>query len=489
MRNIAVVTVLCLAAAPAALCAKEKPRMPRSRILDTVLQNTKPLTHPRGRRLPLYVWRLMSANVPGKQSELEAMLRRLNERGIAFAATWSPRPQSRVTSLAGGFRIASAQRKLGLEVNVNVNACLHRFFNGQLKTAHVSADGDEKPFFDLSFVKNIKMGCPFAAGHRYPAIREQIEYFARAYQAKGVDIHFAFADWEIDGPIEWNGAWSHSKRCTRCRKHVADIDDFTQFQSALRKVRCDMQKRVYADPLKARFPKVLVGNYAVYPHDGWRYWYDWFEEFTPGAPHTLDHRARHRKWFHEFPTTGYTCAMPVVYAWRPSYAWTDFDNADYHWFYFMLKAASNAGKHTPANTPVISFVSCLGALSYARNAPEKPFSVGKYQDLLWHMLLRGTDAFFVYSGRDQLAEELTPVHRVYAAALEYADFLNKGKPVCFETPSQPGPVVSAVKLGNRALVYRTDFDNTKKPVRLKLQGRTLTIPRASVNPRIITLSD
>ena len=482
MRKIATAAaLLCLPLGQGAASAQGRKAVPRDEIYDVVVRSTQPLRFARGGRLPLYVWQLMGAAVPDDDAALARQLRELDRRGIAYAATWDPRKKAE--SLATALRIGAVQKKLGLEVTVNANACVHRFFNGDPQTAHVSADG--KRFFDRSFTKGVKIGCPFAVKRRYPVVRDQVEYFARAYQAKGIDIHFAFADWEIDGPIEWNDAWAHCKRCTRCRKHIPAINDFTKFQKALRTIRCDMQKQCYAEPLKARFPRILVGNYAVYPHDGWRYWYDWFEKFVEGAPHKADHKARHRRWFAEFGLTGYTCAMPVVYAWKPSFHWTDFADADYHWFYFMLKAASNAGKHRIKGVPTISFVSCLGALRYPADAPEKPFSAEKYQDLLWHMLLRGTDGLFVFSGRGQLAEELRCVHRVYAAALEYKDFLAKGTPICFDTPTRPGPVVSGIDLGRRVLVYRTDFDRTREPVELRTERLILSIPRAKGKPQVL----
>ncbi len=57
----------------------------------------------------------------------------------------------------------------------------------------------------------------------------------------------------------------------------------TKFQKILRDIRSDLQRDVYTEPLRRRFPKVLVGNYAVYPNDGFRYWYDYFEKPVPGA--------------------------------------------------------------------------------------------------------------------------------------------------------------------------------------------------------------
>ena len=87
----------------------------------------------------------------------------------------------------------------------------------------------------------------------------------------------------------------------------------------------------------------LVGNYGVYPHDGHRYWYDYFEEFVDGVPYEQEGGAKYRQWFDEFPLTGYTSAMPVVYTWDKIWRWYDFDQVDYRWFYNMLKVCSNAG--------------------------------------------------------------------------------------------------------------------------------------------------
>ena len=46
----------------------------------------------------------------------------------------------------------------------------------------------------------------------------------------------------------------------------------------------------------------------------------------------------------------------------------------------------------------------------------------------------------------ELAQEVRPVHRVYAAALEHKEFLDRGQPVFFDVPEQPGSVVSALQL-------------------------------------------
>jgi len=463
---------------------KESRPQTKNELAEYLVRQLKPLKYPRGQRLPLYVWATMDLE-PADDAVTERILKQLDETGIAVTCSWQA--GDREKSLAEGLRVAALQKKLGLPVNVNATSCLHAFFNGDQSTAHIDENG--KPFFDDSFPANGQMGCPFALQHRYAVIKEQIEPFLRAYKEKGLPIDFIFADWEIDGPIEWNGAWASSKRCTRCRQNIKNIDDFGEFQKAVRTIRCDIQKRVYADTVKAYFPKTLVGNYAVYPNDGWRYWYDFFEEYVDGAPCKQDGRAKYRQWFDEFPRCGYTFAMPILYTWSRLYSWYDFENSDYRWFYNLLLIASNAGRHTSADVPIISFVnhSPLGPAKESKDI--KPFSDDKYREVLWHMLLRGHDTFFVYCGGPETLRELGPVHEVYAAALEYKEFLDKGIPISFDVPKSPGPVVSGLRLGNRVLVRRTDFDDNRSEVTVVIEGKKLRIVRADGACQILKLPE
>ena len=122
-----------------------------------------------------------------------------------------------------------------------------------------------------------------------------------------------------------------------------------------------MQKKVYADVLKGYFPKILVGNYGVYPNDGFRYWYDFFEKVPPppaGVELKVDHHAKFRPWFQEFPLTGYTYAMPVVFPRYRTFEYYDDANIDYRWFHGLLLNASNSGQHTPADIPIVGWVRC-----------------------------------------------------------------------------------------------------------------------------------
>ena len=472
--SIPLACVLLLATPHALMAGGRRKRMTPEERIALVLREAQPLAHPLGTRLPLYVWAVL--DVPGDDAQIERTLKALTARGIAACATWRPGKGS-AASLERALRIGAAQRKLGLRVNINANACTYSVFDGSPETAHVDAEG--KPFFDTSSAKK-KLGCPFSVKHRTPAMREQVESFVRAYKARGIPIGFVFADWEIDGPIEWNDGFLMARRCVRCRKHIPGIDDFAACQKVFRSIRADLTRTCYVRPILDHFPDALVGNYGVYPHDGWRYWYDYFEAVPtdPRIPVRRDQRAVYRPWPQEFGPSGYTYAMPVVYTradiWR-SYDWK---NDDFRWAYNLLLQVSSVGKHTPAATPIVSFVNYTSCSKPKGAAdPIVPFTRRAYKELLWHMLLRGHDAFFLWCPEADIAAELKPLHEVFAASLKYREFLDKGTPVTFDVPKAPGPVVSALRLGSRLLVRRTDFTEYDKAVILKVNGTEIAVPR------------
>lgn len=465
----------------ATLCKAENKTVKWSSHIQVVLDATKPLKYDRGERLPLYLWQAMD---PGQLNEedLEELVQELDNRGLGLISSWNP--GNRRKSLAQSLLIAKVQKKLNLRVNINANQCLYSFFNGDQKTAHINNEG--KPFWDDSFGKK-KMGCPFALDYRMPHIREQVEYFVKAFKKADLEVDFVFADWEIDGPIEFNNAHAASKRCKRCRQNIKNIDEFEEFQRELRKIRCRLQRETYAEPLKLNFPKVLVGNYGVYPHNGYRYWYDYYEYYVDRQPCLADQRAKYRKWYHEFAESGYTFAMPVVYTWRRIFDWYDYADTDYRWFYNMLLVASNAGQHTPTEVPIISFVHWHTIESGDFIAKAKQFSKDKYQELLWHMLLRGTDTFFLWCGRQEAAKEIELVHQVYSEAQKYGDFLSAGIPINFNVPKQPTAIISGLKLSDRVLVRRTDFTKTNDSVEITVDDRIIKVGVKPKSCQIISI--
>ena len=447
--------------------------MPFPPSIQTVLGNTEPLEHPREGRLPLLLWPVLQGVVEDDELQ-EAIIRELDGRGVAMIATWNY--EDKEASLAKSLRIARIQQKFGLPVVVNANPCMYKFFNGDPKTAHIDAEGNQ--FFDDSFGEGHKMGCAFAVDFRYPTMTERIAYFVRAYKEANLPLDLVWGDWEIDGPHEFNRSWEAAKRCVVCRRNMPDIEDFQAYQKAMRVKRAQMTRQCYASPILSRYPKALVGNYGVYPHGGYRYWWDYFEYFVDYYPHIVEQGARYRKWFHEFELTGYTFAMPTVYPWHDTFLWYDFDDPDYRWFYNMLLVASNAGQHTDSKIPIIAFVHWHTVVTSGKPDPSvKQMSEWAYKELLWHMLLRGTDGLFMWCGAKESAKETRLLHEIYATSLEYADWLNQGTPVNFDVPKNPGPVISGLRMGNRVLLRRTDFGKSEtKPITLKIAGKAVVVP-------------
>ena len=477
--------LVCMLAADAALCAQRRKRMTPQETLDAVLQNTKPLKFDRGDRLPLILWTLRSV-ATDDDAKAEAILKDLDSRGIPVISSWSPHPKRRDGYLASALRMAKLQKKLGLDVIVDANRCMSYFFDGSQETAHVTEAGER--FFDMSFRANRKMGCPFAVKERYPAIKEQFKYFLDAYKENGLEVDMLFLDWEIDGPTEWNEAWAHSKRCKRCRDNIPNINDFRSFQRTLRAIRCEMQREVCVQTVQAYFPKALIGNYSVYEHNGYRYWYDYYEKFVDGAPFQADGRAKYREWYPEMKRTGYTMGMPVVYPWAWTYQWYDFANGDYRWFYNMLKVASNACEKTPASIPNVSFVHWQTVWCMPEDPSIKQFSEQGYKELLWHMLLRGTDGLFLWCPQQGTATEVGPLHEVYAASLQYREFLDKGVPISFDVPAVPAPVVSGLRLGDKVLVRRTDFASGVGPIQLTLSAGAVAVPECAGQCQVLPVT-
>ncbi len=444
-------------------------------LIREILRVTPPLEAPRGDRLGLFIWPAHRLGTTGEEATAE-ILRQLDARGMLAIASWKPNDRA---ALDEALRLGRLQKRAGLPITVNATASTYGFFNGDPETAHV--DGEGRRFFDGSFHTRRKMGCPFAIDHRIPEMAGRIREAVGAYREAGLTIDLLFADWEIDGPIEWNGAWESSKRCERCRRNVPDLADFTSFQSALRKKRAELLRKMLSDPVLEAFPEALVGNYGVYPHDGHRYWYDYFED-DAGTPI--------RDWYPEFAETGLNVAMPVTYPWYRGYAWYDFESSDYRWFYNMLLVGTNAAKSTPPEIPIITFVHWHTTEPPPNLDPAaKQLSPEKFRELLWHLLLRGHDAFFSWSPRDEALEESRLVHDVYRESHAYREFLLEGEPVTFQVPPEPGPVVSALRRGDQLLVLRSDFDDRDDPVALEVDGATVEVERAGASPRVVDLTD
>jgi hypothetical protein len=79
------------------------------------------------------------------------------------------------------------------------------------------------------------------------------------------------------------------------------------------------------------------------------------------------------------------------------------------------------------------------------------------------------------------------VQQVYAPSHAYRNFLANGQVVTFAVPAQPGPVVSALRLGTQLLVRRTDFDDRETPILLQVDGQTIDVHRLKGHCQVFEL--
>ena len=453
--------------------------------IQVVLDNTKPLKYDKGDRLPLILWPLID---PGKltREQAEALVPELDQRGVALVAKWTK--ENGEESLEQALVIGRAQKELGSPVYINAIDLLYSFFNGDEQTAHIDIDGNT--FWDEGFGRKKDMGCPFAIDFRKDIIRERVEFYLDAYKKEGLEIDLIFVDWEVDGPLEVNNAYETSKKCTRCIEHLGMDPGYLSFQKTLREMRSYLQYYTLSQPVLSRFPKALVGNYAVYPANGYRYWYDYFEYYVEGQPAIKDQKAMYRQWYEDFPATGFNFGMPVSYTWARTFNWYDFENTDYRWFYNMLLVASNAGKSTPREIPVITWVH-WNTIFFPDEPDDSIIQFGEenYQELLWHMLLRNTSTIAMWCSPNENAKEVRLIHEVFAAAQEYGEFLDQGLPINFEVPSQPGTIISGLIHEDTVLVRRTDFNGNMDAVTIMAGTVPIEVPFMPGKCQIISLYD
>ena len=130
-------------------------------------------------------------------------------------------------------------------------------------------------------------------------------------------------------------------------------------------------------------------------------------------------------------------------------------------------------------------------------------SESAYKELLWHLLLRGHDTFFLWCMADELASEIRLVHEVCAAAARslrprgwlihpYRGFLERGEPVCFDVPQEPSTIISGLQLGDQVLVRRTEFESqSNSPSTRTIQlaqnsSQQIEVPAAAGNHVVAT---
>jgi hypothetical protein len=481
-RLIAALFGVLLAACTAACVRATEPPQAAADPWKAIIDAVPPLPRPQGKRPPLFLW---SPDLPAGASDeqLEATLRALQARGLSPFLRWH---HDRAASMRHIERVATILKRIGMPVVIDATPISLGLFPPSGDLSHRAADGSRFRGSGLAW----DPGCPFAIGAVNEGVRGGMDAYAKAHADAGVPLDYWISDWELDGPNEWKQNWTLARKCVTCREKIPDIDtNFTAFQAAVRTLRSEMQRKNFVEPVVARFPGVKIGNYAMNPHDGHRYYWDYYEEdafgkpnLTDGIPYRRDQGAIYRPWWAgEFEASGYTLAAPVMYPWYHLFLNYDFTDIDYRWFYGILLEASSVGRHTPAGTPLVPFIHWGPVVAFEKPEDQPAGFAGlseeKYRELLWHLLLRGVDSFIPWAPGDE-PRELKPVHAVYAESLEYPEFFEHGTPVVFAVPDRPGTVVSALKANGRLLVRRTDFVPDEKPVSILVDGREIAVPAA-----------
>jgi hypothetical protein len=112
-----------------------------------------------------------------------------------------------------------------------------------------------------------------------------------------------------------------------------------------------------------------------------------------------------------------------------------------------------------------------------------------YQELIWHLYLRGTDGPMMWCRAEETTKEVRLITEVMDEVLAYRQFVSEGEPVMFNIPSEPGTVVSGLQLGERLLVRRTDFGDSRETIRGVVDGRIVEIEPRSGETWVIDLGD
>ena len=470
MRPIAAIAALL----PIALLTPTAQAQPtaQEQIVRGIIEHVPPLEEPlEGTLQPIRGSRL-DGWLPDDDDEARAVLRALHERGVALTPNWRGDHEP---SRAYALRLARLQQELGLAVNVHGTRVMTGFFDGDESTLHLDDDGAP---FSWQLLGARKMGCPFRLEGRAEAIRQRWVEMVDAYDEAGVRIDLVSMDWYADGPVEWNEGWEASKRCRVCRERIPRIDDFRAYQSAVRRVRGQLQRECIVQVVQERFPDALIGNWAVYPNDGWRYWYDFYETIPEAAPVRREQEAVYRTWADEFSHTGYTYANPVCYPWHDMYGWYPDFTTDFHWTYMALLTASNVGRSAPEGLPIITWVKWRPTPARGGAPPVPAMSLETYRELLAHLLLRGSEGFMMWCRAEETVEEVAAIVPVLNEALKWREFFERGEPVWFHVPRRPGALISARRLGDRLLVRRTDFAPEAWPVTRRIGDARVTIPPA-----------
>lgn len=426
--------------------------------VEALCEVVQPMKHPLNGRLPLFLWEYpLPLNQEAVQWRADGRLRRalaeLHRRGIAVTPAMGD-----LGHADGAMAIAQTLQETGQPVYVlNAFGIRHILKDGKwVNTLYANT-----PTFRGPSPWNARGELDWKGETDWPIqtqydLQPTIEMYRdwmRRFQEAGIEVAGVWTDYE-GLPMGFNFAYEAAQSPAGRAHYPADaLASFRAFASFTANLKSDILSRAIADPVRAVYPRALVGNYgacvstAAYPMtDG---------NLFPGVPHGLGRL---------------NVAMPSVYAnavllKRYYNADWGIDPADVDNVYFtlLLQQLSAAGANKQPGQKLLPFIS-----QYCSDDPPTSryythgLSTPLYRELIRHALLRGTDGFylFVYGndaapdpGRYRL-ESIEALRSTYDELLEHREFLDRGTPMNFEVPAlrTKGLIWSGLRLRDRCLV-------------------------------------
>ncbi|HEY3396823.1 MAG TPA: hypothetical protein VGM19_04105 [Armatimonadota bacterium] len=431
--------------------------------VESLAQVVQPLTHPLGGRLPLFLWNfplprddtLVAMRADGR---LRRDIETLTARGFlpTVEIGWDGTP-------AGALAMAQTLQEAGQPVFVifaNLPGGSRALYpSGGLRSLAPDANRAGK----LRWWPCLPQADPTAAA---AGVRGLLERFRDA----GIKVAGVWFDYE-GLPYPWAGVYEAQQRSAACRAlyPAGVLEDDQRFIEYVYRLRSEALSRAMVDPVRQVFPGALVGNY-----DEWA-----SSRATPylaNGGESLPPRDLGR----------FSAAMPRAYAspWYlhqffPEAAAVTAEQADPIYFRLLLNTISSANANRQAGQLCVPFL--------ARHDPFDPLQSGaarfgpglshrRYRELIWHLLLRGTDGFYLYplgfpnSGvsMEDGFQTLEDTRAVYDQVLAQRRFLDEGRPMTEATapPPQRGVIWSGLQRRHECLVRAFTLDNQAGEVTL-----------------------
>ena len=437
----------CLASLWPALAAGAADETPIRWDMESLARVVKPMRHDMKARMPLVLWNFpLPRNDDLVKLRSDGTLRKhidtLAARGIVptveMGWEWTP---------AGAMAMARTLQEAGRPVYVLLprvdllEGTAYRDCNAWGEGPDATRRGETR-----------KWPCLPLADPKLTAewLRGQLQPFKDA----GIPLAAVWFDDECL-PHPWNGCYEAQRASAECRKHypAGVMDNFAAFRKWADAFRFDLFTKGAAEPVKAMFPGVLVGEYGD-------------EVSGTDKRYGLDV---------QMPSAyANTCDLPRAFKDRQ----VTQPAADLFYFRQLLEIVSRASAKVIAGKLSMPYISRF----VVDNPDEKyrfPMSQDVYRELVRHVWLRGADGLYLFNlGYPTTPQTVTAefsfqsvedARSVTDELLAHREFLDKGAAMTFAVPKavDAEAVWSGRRLpGGRCLVRAVSLGKDDSRVRV-----------------------